>query len=716
MIWHSNTIADVLADLQTDPDVGLSEQEAASRLKEYGKNSLQEQKPLSFRQAFMTRLCAPLTILLFIVSAAVLLLDLYKQLLQEVVTHWHLPLIVAAMAVVAALLSALRQCRAASVTASMYTLSAPDTRVRRDGAEKICSTHTLVPGDIVLLGIGDIVPADCRLIEANGLRCDECALTGATMPTEKYADTLFDDITPLAQRTNMLYAGTTITAGSAVAVVVATGVRSEMGHEQRKQPQTNMDLPMQKKMDRLNGWWSVASTIIAIVSLIIGLTRLSDRSAVLLTAVAIAVAAVPTGITALYTHLTVDSIRRLLRHRIRIRRPAVMETLGGVTVIGIEQDMLHCSGDITLRRAYVGHRAVDMTVDAPKAPGLGHLLRLAALNTTESNPTDDAILARLHPLGIEKNELLLDMPRIGELPSDGSHKTTIHLAGDETLILVGGAWRTLLPLCTQCNTEELTNAATAMEKEGLQVTAVAYRLDSVAPSVYTAEALERDLVCAGLLGIHLPLQTDASHSDERVRTILFSHESAAIAVATAQSAGLTTAPYAATAEAICRFSDEELAQAVRHYNVYCGLDATQKVRVIAALQRQGEVVAITGAHSEEAELLATADLGCAHGMQATDIAKEAADLILTEDSHGAILAAVQEGRRLRWEKIGLLVYLLLCSMAVILVGIGSFYGRFPLTYCALMLMGLHLLLLALPSPYGVISGISRCVYKLREKR
>lgn len=716
MIWHSNTAADVLADLQVDLNMGLTEQEVAARLKEYGKNSLHEQKPHAFRQAFTARLRAPLTILVLAVSAAVLLLDLYKQWLQSVATDWHLPILVAAMTVAAALLTALRQSRTASFTDWVHTLTATDTRVRRNGTEQVCNAQTLVPGDIVLLGAGDILPADCRIIEADRLRCDECTLTGATMPTEKYAEAVFDDITPLAQRTNMLYAGTAITAGTATAVVVATGVRSEMGHESRKRPQAENPLPVQKDAQRLSRWWSVIVAALSIAALIIGLTRISDRSAVILMAATMALAAVPTGIAALYGRLMVGSMQRLLRRRVRVHKPEVMDTLGRVTVAGIDQDMLRRDGDITLCRAFVGHRDVDMTLDTPKAPGLGQLLRLAALNTRDNDPADEAILARLRRMDIEKSELLVDMPRIGELSPDNDHKTTVHLAGEQTATLVSGAWRSLLPLCTKGNGEELTAAAIAMERDGLQVIAVAYRLDDVAPSVYTPEALEQGLTCAGLLGLHIPLCTDAPQVNAGVRTILFSNESAAIAAATAQSVRLTDTPCVAAAQVIANLDDDALMAAVGQYNVYCGLDTAQKERVLDALQKLGEVVAITAGQSEEADLLTAADVGCARGTVATDVAKTAADLILTEDSHGAILAAVGEGRRLRWEKMGLFLFLFLCSGGILFVGVGGLFGLLPLPYATLLMVGAHLLLLALPTPLGVVRSLSHVVSTWREKR
>lgn len=715
MIWHSNTVADVLTDLRVDPAVGLTEQEVATRLQEYGKNSLQEQKKFSLRHTFAKQLRSPLTILLLAVSGLVLVLNLYTQWLREISTAWPIPLIVAAMAVVTALLTAWRQCRATDTAASLHALAAPDTRVRRNGTEQVCSTHTLVPGDIVLLRVGDIVPADCRLIEADYLRCDENALIGTTMPTEKYAQAVFDDITPLAERTNMVYAGTAVTAGTATAVVVATGVRSELGHGHRRQPSPHSLLPLQAKTNRLNVWWNVSTAGVSILALIIALLCRSDRSAVLLTVAAMMMAAVPTGIAALYTHLTDNGIGRLLRHGIRVHHPEAADTLGRVTVVGIDRELLHRDGEVELCRAFVGHRAVDLTADIPKAPGLGQLMRLAALNAEDTVPADAAVLSCLRQMGIDRNELLLDMPRIGELPPNNERKTSVHLAGEQTLTLVSGEWRSLLPLCTKGNVEELTLAATAMERDGLQVTAVTYRLTDTAPSVYTADVLEQDLTCVGLLGLRFPLCSDGPSLPTDVRALLFSDESAAVAVSTAQSAGLTTTPYVATGEAIVHLTDEDLATAVRRYNVYCGLDTVQKQRILTILQQQGEVVAVTAGRSDEAALLTAADVGFARGTVATDVAKAAADLTLSEDDHTAIFAAIGEGRRLQWEKKALFLYLLACSGVLLLIGCISLLGLLSLSFSVLLLMGLHLLLLALPTPLWVTFGISNAVQKFRKK-
>lgn len=715
MIWHSNTAPDVLQELQVDVSVGLTQQEAANRLKEYGKNSLQEQTSISFRQALSKQIRTPLTALLWILASVALLIDAYRHFLKNTPTDWKRSLIVAAVALVITLLHTIRHCRAATSMATLRSLSVPEARVRRDGTEQTVSALTLVPGDIVLLRMGDLVPADCRIVEAHSLRCDECELTEATMPTEKYAEATFDDITPLAQRTNMLYAGTAITAGTATAVVVATGVRSEMGHRPTKFVQTS--LPMQRLADRLTLWMSVVVACFSILYLVIGLICHEDDAAVLLMAGALAMAAAPQGIASLFTLLSTRSIRRMSSHHLLLNRPEVADTLGHVTVVCTEQETLFTENKVILERAYIGTQSIPLCNSLPKVRGVVPFMRLAVLNSTEGHPVDDAILSIAAASGIHRNELLTDMPRIGELTPSAQRRTGVHLAGEQTLILVSGDWRSLLPLCTKSDIENLTKEATAMEADCLQVMVVAYRLTDSTPAVYTADELERDLTCAGLLGWCRPWQLNLHQTADdlsNVRYVLFSDESVTAAGAVAQQAGLSKQPRAITADEVSAFTDSDWDTAVKQYDVYCGLNAQQKEQVVAALQRQGEVVAVTAGDSREADLLTAADVGFARGTVAADVTKEAADIILTDDSYIALLSAVYEGQRLRRERTGLVSYLILCASIVMLIGLCSLFGLFSPAVGTLPAMGLHLLLLALPTPLWVATLISNISEKLRK--
>ena len=704
MIWHSNTVADVLQELQVDPSAGLSVQEAAERLKEYGKNSLQEHRPLPFRQALARQLRAPLTILLLGVAGIVLILDLFKQVLKEIPTDWEQALFVAVLALISTIIGAALRCYTASTVSTLRNLSATEARVRRDGTDTSCPIHTLVPGDIILLNAGDIVPADCRLVEANALCCDEHGLTDETAPTKKDATALYEDITPLAQRKNMLYAGTVIIAGTATAVVVATGVRSEMGRTQR----VSDNRPNRSKKERvLTLCWNVIAVALGVLAVSVGLIQHADRSVVLLTAAALTLALVPQHIGNLLTQLSAQAIKRMSQHRVRLHRPVAAEALGNVTAFCVEQDILIESDDVHLQCAFVGHQQIDLSGEAPKAPGMGQLLRLATLNADGEDPTDRAIMECASRMGINRSELLVDMPRIGELTDTDGHKVGVHLAGEQTLILVCGRWRTLLPLCTKGNVEELTTAATTMEEDGLLVMAIAYRLTDVAPSVYTVEELERDLTCVGLLGLQISLQQDMSEAATTIpnlRTILFSDAPSASAAAAAIQAGLTYAPCVATAETVEKMTEKELCNTVEKYNVYCNLSCAQKQRIVAALQTQGHVVAVTGCRSEDAPLLTAADASFARGSVATDVAKNAADMLLMDDSYVSAIATIREGKRLKIQHLCIIAYLIVCAVIMAGIGLSGLFGWTLLHRQAILLMGLHLLLMDILPPALVFIG------------
>lgn len=717
MIWHSNAITDVLQELRVDPQSGLSKQEVAARLKEYGRNCLDEAQPISFPHALKQQLRSPFTALLLTVSGITLILDLYKQILQSVNTDWEQSLIVAAITVVSTVISAWRHCRTHAAMAKSHYLAANESKVRRDGAEQTCSTDALVPGDIVLLSAGDVVPADCRLVEAYRLKCDECELTEATTPTEKYADTLFDDITPLAQRTNMLYSGTTITNGSATAVVVATGIRSEMGHRAAYTQSTDYTASVQKQTGKLTVWWNVAVVLLSIVALIVGLIVHEDRSMVVLIAAAIMMAATPRNPDDLWIQLTSDYLQRMMHHRVRIRHPETVQTLANVTVLCAEEETLSISDRPILKEAFISPAthvdlAEGLTTEMMNVRGVPSFWRMAVLNCNGSHPVDQVVLeATAHHF--HREDLLLDMPRIGEMTTDDEHRIGVHLAGEQTLILVSGAWRSLLPLCTKGNLDTLADQASAMETSGLQVTAIAYRLVDTAPTVYTAEELEQQLICVGLIGWHMHWHHNLSqtaNSLPNLRTILFSDKPVSAAAAVAKRAGFADHPRAITGEALAEFTESEWADAAHEYNVYCGLSAEQKQQLVSALQQQGAIVAVTSGRSDEVELLRSADAGFARGIASTAVIKNAADALLTDDSYNAVMHSLAESRKLNAHKQMVFGYLVLCALIIGSIGVIALFGGIPMTHTALLLAILHLLLMTI-APSGLLWGLTAIAKK-----
>lgn len=703
MIWHSHSVADVLQDLQVDPATGLTQQEADIRLKEYGENCLQEQRTLSFRNAFVQHLRAPLTALLLAVSGITLVLDLYKEILHGTQTQWEHSLIAAGLAVAVSVVAALRQRHNHSSMAKIHTLSYPDAQLIRDGQKQDCSTDRLVPGDIVLLQAGDIVPADCRLIEATRLQCDERALTDATLPTDKNAEAVFDDITPLAQRTNMLYAGTAITAGTARAVVVATGVRSEMGHVAAQDDAAPAEWPTQQKVTRVHVLWSVLVTLLSVIALVVGFMQHDDRSAVILTAAVMAMAALPRNVSDTISGLTIRSIRRMARRKVRLHRPETAEMMGKVTVVCAEQETLFQNENIVLEQAYTGAAGSTYSLisSLPQERSAALLMRMAVLNCTQGNPLDDAILAVAARAGIHRDELLMDMPRIGELNPDPQRRVGVHLAGEQTLILVSGDWRSVLPLCTKGDVDKLTAVATAMEADCLQVTAVAYRLADNAPTVYTSDELEHDLTCVGLFGYRIPWQNDLTHIADTTcaaRSILFSNDSVVSAVATAKQAGFAPQPKAVTTDEVSAFSETEWDAAVQRYDVYCGLSPEQKIQIITALQRHGEIVAVTASRSDETDLLTAADVGFARGTDATDVAKKAADVLLSDGGYASLMDSLTEGKRLHAAMLCAILYLVVVSLVILCIGFSALIGWTTLQGKSILMLCLHLVLLSFPIP------------------
>lgn len=700
MIWHSHTVDDVLQELHVDPALGLTEQEAAERLKEYGNNSLPEGHALSFRAMLVEQLRHPFTVILLVISICTLVLDLYKQILQNTDTDWEQSLWVAGITLCGVLIRSLWRFHTHITMAKLSTLSSTEACVRRNGKKQTCTTHTLVPGDIILLDVGDIVPADCRLIKTTDLHCDENDLVNTTMPTEKTADAVFDDITPLAQRTNMLYAGTIITTGAAEAVVVATGVRSEMGHSAARGKRQSFETSTSKVTKKRNKVWTYASLILCVMALVVGFIVQPDHSAVVLTVTSLVMAMTPTNLDDVTMQLAADSIRRVARRKIKLLRAEALENLSKITVICTESETLFRNEEVSLDRAYINATSSSISFSGvlPKVRGIDPLMRMAVLNSTAGIPLDDAILELAARSGIHRDEILVDMPRIGELFSTDNRHTSVHLAGEQTLIVVSGKWNSLLPLCTNGDMDKLTNEAIAMETDCLQVVAIAYRLDDIAPTVYTSEELERNLICIGLFGYRMPWQDELggiTDSTASIRTVLFSNDSVASAVAVAKHAGFALHPKAATADTVAAFSDSDWDDAVKQYDVYCGLNDEQKRQIVTALQCQGEAVAVTASRSEDAELLAVADVGYTCGPLATDVAKKAADILLTDGSYSALLASIKEGKRLNILTMVILVYLVICSLVMFSIGFVGLVGWMPLQCQAVLLVCLHLLLMTI---------------------
>jgi len=686
MIWHSNDPQAVLKELQVDPATGLSSETAAIRLQEYGENRLEDKKPLSFFQRFFHQLKDTMVIILLIAAAISLAVCLYEQFFNNKPGDWVEPIVIVAIVLLNAVLGVVQESRAEAALAALKNMSAPDARVRRNGTVVTIPAHELVPGDIVELEAGDLVPADCRILEAYSLRSNESALTGESLPVEKFATGEFTNITPLAERTNMLYASCEITNGKAVAVVVATGMRSEMGHiASLLEEEGEASTPLQEKMTQLGKLLGMLALGICVIIFIIGLIAGLSLMDMFMTAVSLAVAAIPEGMPAIVTIVLSLGVQRMVKKNAIIRRLPAVETLGSASVICSDKTGTLTQNRMTLRRAFVNNQMVDLD-DDKQVPGLEQLIRLAALCTDADiavengkevligDPTETSILAHLRKMGYDKSDLLQDMPRIDELPFDSERKrmSSIHVVDDQTIVIVKGAPEMVLPLCVKGDTEKAAEANAMMAGDALRVLAVAYKLMDVDTAVYDVDTLECDLTLAGLVGMIDPPRPEvkaaiADCDTAGIRTVMITGDNVITAAAIARELGiLHEGERGITGQELEKMSDQELEQNITNLRVYARVTPADKIRIVKAWQKRGDVVAMTGDGVNDAPALKAADIGCAMGITGTDVAKGASDMTLTDDNFATIVDAAREGRGIYDNIRKAIRFLLSCNLGEIL--------------------------------------------------
>ncbi len=687
MIWHSHTPEEVLKELAVEPASGLPEQTAASRLAEYGENRLEAKAPPTLFQRFMHQMKDAMVIILLVAAAISLALCIYEQVVEGKPGDWVEPIVIVAIVILNAVLGVAQESKAEAALASLKKLSAPNARVRRDGQLVTRPSYELVPGDIIELEAGDMVPADCRVLEAFSLQCNESALTGESLPVEKGADGVFENITPLGDRTNMLYAGCGVSGGRGLAVVVATGMASEMGHiAAMLEGEEGGDTPLQQKIAKLSKTLGLLALAICVVIFAVGSLMNMGIMEMFMTAVSLAVAAIPEGLPAIVTIVLALGVQRMVKKNAIIRRLPAVETLGSASVICSDKTGTLTQNRMTLRRAFVGRQTVELKGEAPDER-LANLLRLASLCTSATltvdeqgvehaigDPTETAILSYLYRVGEKKENLLKNMPLIGELPFDSDRKlmTSVHQAGDTSVIIVKGAPEVLLPRCIKGAVLDAGEANEQMAADALRVLAVAYKTVDTPPTTYTTEELETELTLAGLVGMIDPPREEVKDAIAQcdtagIRTVMITGDNAVTASAIARELGILHEGEAAIGGPdLAALSDEDLEKDIEKYRVYARVTPADKIRIVKAWQKQGAVVAMTGDGINDAPALKAADIGCAMGITGTDVAKEAADITLTDDNFSTIVAAVKEGRGI-YDNIRKAVgFLLSCNLGEIL--------------------------------------------------
>ena len=675
--FYSDTPRQVLDTLDTDPDQGLSHGEGARRLAGYGENKLEKAKPPGLFRQVLAQLRDPMILVLLAAAA----LSFFAGGGQD----WLDTAIILLIVVFNTVISVSQEDNARKALEALEKLAAPRARVLREGVERRLESTHLVPGDILLLEAGDYVPADGRILWAAGLQTDESAMTGESLPVHKRAGDGLPPDTPLAERKNMVIGGTVVTGGRAKVVVTATGMQTEMGKiAGLLLRQGQGETPLQRKMKEVSRVLSLVCVGVCAVMFGVGMLQHRDILDMFLTAVALAVAAIPEGLPAIVTIVLAVGVGRMARRNAIIKRLPAVETLGCASVICSDKTGTLTKNQMTVLEVWtpapaLRDRALTLGTlcgDAQEGPG-GYI----------GDPTETAIAQAAAQAGLEKATLERDMPRRGEAPFDSVRKrmATCHaLPNGEALVAVKGAPEAVLARCTHLlgaqgprpltdgDRRRIAQVGGDLAGQALRVLAVAQRLQPALPKSMAAEGLEAELTFVGLIGMMDPPRPEVRQAVDRcagagIRPVMITGDHKDTAVAIAKQLNIYRPGDKAIDGAGLDFLPQEtLEEEIEAFSVYARVTPEHKMRIVQAWQRRGHVVAMTGDGVNDAPALKAADIGCAMGKTGTDVAKGAADMILTDDNFATVVAAVEQGRGIYANIRKAIHYLLSCNIGEIL--------------------------------------------------
>ncbi|MDA8252389.1 MAG: cation-translocating P-type ATPase [Rhodospirillales bacterium] len=654
--------ASATARLGADAVSGLSDAEVRARQARHGPNALRE----AGRRSRLRMLLAQFTDFMILLLVAAAIVSGFIGDAEDTV-------VILGIVVLNAAVGFVQEFRAERAMAALRRLAAPGAVVVREGRPQAVPAESLVPGDVVILEAGNAVPADLRLLEAVGLKVAEAALTGESLPVEKHVDPSEDLDLPLGDRRNMAFKGTAILYGRGRGLVVATGMATELGRIAGMLADAGQTrTPLQRRLAVFGRQITLAALAVCVLIFATGLLRGEPPLLMLLTALSLAVAAIPEAMPAVVTVLLALGAARMARERALIRRLPAVETLGSVTTICTDKTGTLTRNEMRAVEAFVDRerRAIG-ALDPDGKPAAALLRALAFCNDVvrdsdggvRADPTEVALWRVAADAGIDKAEGERTAPRVLELPFDSERKrmTTLHAAADGFVAYTKGAPETVLARCSGMATragvvpldrEQAMRLAEAMSADGLRVLAVACRQWDRLPAQRTADTIEQDLALLGMVGLLDPPRDEAKAAVATCRAagitpVMITGDHPVTARAIARQIGLTDNDGAVlTGRDLQTLTDAELQKRVAEVRVYARVDPAQKIRIVAALQAAGEIVAMTGDGVNDAPALARADIGVAMGKGGTDVARESAGLILLDDNFATIVTAVREGRRI----------------------------------------------------------------------
>ncbi len=662
LLFHHLNEQDVLQQLQVDKGVGLTAEQVAQRRAEVGENKLREKKKKTMLERFLDQFKD--VMILILIAAAVV--SFVIACVEGEPKEFFEPLLIMLIVVINAVMGVMQESKAEKALDALQSLSAPHARVLRDGEERVIDAVELVPGDVIHLEAGDFVPADARLLRSVSVKSEESALTGESVPSEKDALAVVEERAPLGDRSNMVFSGCSITYGTATAVVTATGMDTEMGKiANLLDSETETQTPLQKKLAQLGKYLGVLALVACAIIFVVGLSNGIAAMEIFMTAVSLAVSAIPEGLPAIVTIVLSIGVQRMAKRNAIIRRLPAVETLGGASIICSDKTGTLTQNRMTLVKAYLDGADSAVELKGEGSEGVENLLRYGALccdgsvvfhaDGTEQHigdPTETAIVLAAHRGGMPKEELNKSYPRLAEIPFDSDRKlmTTVNDMGGKKMVIVKGAFDVMARRCVAGDLEKAREINDEMSSSALRVLAVGIKEIERVPAEPTSEELENGLTFIGLVGMIDPPRPEAKDAvavcrKAGIKPVMITGDHVVTASAIAKELGiLEEGDKAITGAQLDAMTDSELDGEVEKISVYARVSPENKIRIVKAWQRKGQIVSMTGDGVNDAPALKAADIGCAMGITGTDVAKGAADMTLTDDNFATIVDAVREGR------------------------------------------------------------------------
>ncbi len=659
MNFYSVPLKEVLKRTGTDPKIGLSVEEVKERLEKNGENRLKEKKKKSTLSRFADQFKDVMIIILIIAAAISFGVIVIERNWGELFE----PALILLIVILNAIMGVYQEGKAEKALDALKNMSAPHARVLRDGEEKVIDASQLVVGDIIRLEAGDFVPADARLIFSAGLKSEESALTGESVPAEKDYSAEIEEKAPLGDRSNMVFSGCSITYGTATAVVTATGMDTEMGKiAHLLEGEGDTQTPLQKKLAQLGKYLGIVALGACGVIFVVGLLNNISPLEIFMTAVSLAVSAIPEGLPAIVTIVLSIGVQRMAAKNALIRRLPAVETLGSASVICSDKTGTLTQNRMTLTKAYFDGGDTEK-ISENNSENIRKLLDFATLCCDGNvifgekeehigDPTETAIIVAAHKNGSEKSALNEKFHRLGEIPFDSDRKlmTTVNQIDGKKIVIVKGAFDMLSTRCINGDMEKAKEETETMSADALRVLAVAYKEIDELPETLTSEEIENGLTFMGLLGMIDPPRPEVKEAvalcrKAGIKPVMITGDHVITAAAIAKELGIMEeGDRAITGAELDAMSDEELNEQIAHISVYARVSPENKIRIVKAWQKKGQVVSMTGDGVNDAPALKAADIGCAMGITGTDVAKSASDMTLTDDNFATIVDAVREGR------------------------------------------------------------------------